>query len=178
MSIGSSPATGQATSGCLARCLPTSQHHLQDTLQAHWRCNSVRCGIHLNKRVTQTGVMHTLLPHPQQPLSPRPMARRLAATRPAGVSQRSSTSPGMPPAVKNTTGMYSMTPTAPPGGGPTSLGTVRRRTTRAGHQSCPSTLAHTTAPGRSWLWREGTATPRGSASICVCRGVDSKRVRT
>ena len=85
-------------------------------------------------------------------------------------------SPGMPLAVKNTTGMWLR---GAPGGGPTSLGTALRLTTRAGHQSCPSTLAHTTAPGRKQLrgkmgrgsmgrgggW--GSATSSSPCAICI-----------
>mmetsp|Transcript_12911 Transcript_12911/g.39038 ORF Transcript_12911/g.39038 Transcript_12911/m.39038 type:complete len:236 (-) Transcript_12911:1239-1946(-) len=62
-------------------------------------------------------------------------ARMQAAMAPVVESMPSSTSPGMPRRVKNTTGMWCLTYCGAPGGGPTSRGTARRRTTRAGHQS-------------------------------------------
>ena len=72
----------------------------------------------------------------------------------------SPTSPGMPFAVKKTTGIWVRTRAGPPGGGPTSRGTALLRTTRAGHQSCPSTLAQMTRPGRrSQSGRAGCAWP-------------------
>jgi hypothetical protein len=79
--------------------------------------------------------------------SPSPGTGRMALSDAASASGPTGISPGMPRGVKNTTGTWCRTASGPPGGGPTSRGTARRRTTFAGHQSWPSTLAHTALPG-------------------------------
>ncbi len=88
----------------------------------------------------------------------------LAARMPSLVSKRSSTSLGMPLALKKTTGMCMSTSDGPPSGGSTSRGTALRLTTLAGHQSCPSTLAHTTLPGPIFAGRPSTAPPTPPAA--------------
>lgn len=74
----------------------------------------------------------------------------------------------MPFAVKNTTGIWVRTRPGPPGGGPTSRGTALLRTTRAGHQSCPSTLAQMTRPGLKepvGNWLTGACQPSSSSEM-------------